>query len=74
VHTGGTGADEKLRPDLPVGPARGEEPQHVELAAGQPQACTGSWLVSHGPLGAGQHDAGPGGQRFDLLSQLLSGQ
>lgn len=74
MHTGGTGADEKLRPDLPVGPARGEEPQHVELAAGQPQACTGFWPVSHGSLRAGQRDAGPGGQRLDLLSQLLSGQ
>jgi hypothetical protein len=74
MHTGGTGADEKLRPDLPVGPARGEEPQHVELAAGQPQACTGFWPVSHVSLRAGQRDAGPGGQRFDLLPQLLSGQ
>lgn len=34
----------------------------------------GSGPSAHGSLGAGQRDAGPAGQRFDLLSQLLSGQ
>lgn len=74
MHSDGPGADEELCPDLPVGPARGKELQHVELAGRQAQACAGFWLVSRGSLRAGQRDAGAGGQRLDLVPQLLCGQ